>query len=515
MLERIKNYMNLPAEKAQMSVHADTSLSKDVTMPISTASLPKLPQHGRAIQRKWRRIASEAAELINSNGMVHNGVQLSCTYMNGPRGLKPNLSPTIGDETGFDEESAAAFKDEVEEKFCLWADNKTEVDISGRYTLGELAYSGAISYFSTGDAIWTIPHIQRDGSTTKTKVDVVDPVRLKTPHNRGHDRNHEGVEIDQFGSPIAYWFDQPHFNEQGSLVDYRPVRFQTRTKNGRLNIVHTHDARAGALRGLSPLTSGLKAAANYTDLQDSVLEAQHIENSLLYSVETDLPPIEVENAMRGERSPEAQALEERLGQTIDYISNAAIDPSAGPRVVVLPHGSKMSVPASRTPNSRYQAFSEGQLREIARAMGLTYEQLTGDGKQASYSWGRQALEESWSIVEQRRRVILEPFYIAVLNAWLEEQITTRRIEIPNGPASFIKNRQAFTRCQWVGWVKPTLDPAKAAQADKIALELGTTSLNQISMERTGLGYQTLVDQRVKEQEYIESKGMTNNGELQG
>lgn len=100
----------------------------------------------------------------------------------------------------------------------------------------------------------------------------------------------------------------------------------------------------------------------------------------------------------------------------------------------------------------------------------------------------------------RRRLHLStPFYQAVYEAWLEEEIFHGWLTIPGGYRAFLKHRAAICQAEWNGPAKPTADDLKSAKSMGERLERGTTSLAHECAEM-GLDWEDVAEQRARESE---------------
>jgi len=102
--------------------------------------------------------------------------------------------------------------------------------------------------------------------------------------------------------------------------------------------------------------------------------------------------------------------------------------------------------------------------------------------------------------------IAKPFYQNVFRAWLEEQIETGAIKLPDGAPEFWQAVDAYCNAMWRGAGKPTSDPLKTAQADILELNNGLSTLEAKLGER-GLDFEEVLAQRKSEKEQLEAAGL--------
>ncbi|HCX68965.1 MAG TPA: phage portal protein, partial [Rhodobiaceae bacterium] len=75
----------------------------------------------------------------------------------------------------------------------------------------------------------------------------------------------------------------------------------------------------------------------------------------------------------------------------------------GVRINMLAPGEKFSMPQATRPAVAFAAFEAACIRNIAGAMGLSYEQLAMDWSKTNYSSARAALVEVWRFIAARRQ----------------------------------------------------------------------------------------------------------------
>ena len=81
-------------------------------------------------------------------------------------------------------------------------------------------------------------------------------------------------------------------------------------------------------------------------------------------------------------------------QGLEYYQAAPIN-VGGAKIAFTFPGEKVTLTKPSHPNSVFEAFERASLRNIASAMGMTYEQLSMDWGQVNYSSARAALLEVW------------------------------------------------------------------------------------------------------------------------
>ena len=162
-------------------------------------------------------------------------------------------------------------------------------------------------------------------------------------------------------------------------------------------------------------------------------------------------------------------------------------------------GDELKFHGAEHPSDTYESFAKFLLREIARCLGLTYEEFTGDYAGATYSSVRMATSTMWMLTIYRRVNIIAPFLDPIFEAWLEEDIENGWTPFPGGVDGFIENRAAAARAHWRGPAKPQADDFKFAKAVETLRNMGVITDEWICGEM-GEDWEDVYEQRAREAE---------------
>lgn len=76
-------------------------------------------------------------------------------------------------------------------------------------------------------------------------------------------------------------------------------------------------------------------------------------------------------------------------------------------------------------------FEQSLLRYIAAGLGVSYEQLSRNYAQMSYSTARASANESWAYFMGRRKFVASRQASQMFLCWLEEAIVRRVVTLPS------------------------------------------------------------------------------------
>ena len=125
-----------------------------------------------------------------------------------------------------------------------------------------------------------------------------------------------------------------------------------------------------------------------------------------------------------------------------------------------------------------------------------------DFSKTNYSSARAALMEAWRFFMGRRQWLSTYWARPVYELWLEEAINKDLIDAPG----FYDNKALWTRCKWIGPGRGWIDPVKEAQASKIRMEIGLSTLED-ECAIQGLDWEEVLEQRAREQTRIQELGL--------
>lgn len=252
-----------------------------------------------------------------------------------------------------------------------------------------------------------------------------------------------GVALGEWEERLGYWMHAAHPSEQTFSGGARLSQFAPRSE-----VCHLYRAlRPGQVRGVPLLAPVLLTVRDWHDLLDAMIVKSRMEACYGLAISSGNPAVSVAAAKL--RQDDAGKIEEMRpgmiyrgepGDTITTIS---------------PSGS-----------GQFEPVSLAALMGIASGGMLTYDQLTGDLRQANYSSLRAGKIEFWQLVEQLQWLVAVPLLMnRVVGRWLEiAQLS-----------SVLRERQEPYRYDYVMPARTPIDPLKDLKADILAVRAGRMS----------------------------------------
>lgn len=250
-----------------------------------------------------------------------------------------------------------------------------------------------------------------------------------------------GIEFGPLGNRAAYHLFRRHPGDNLTQVD--SVRIPA------TEVLHVYDKkRPGQNRGVPRLATVAMKMKDLDDMHEASLVRAKIEACMAAFVT---------KADAGEISPLAPSEEDGDGNRVETFEPGMIE--------YLNPGEEIEF-AQPTSSGGFEPYTLHTLMAIAAGIGITYDQLTGDLRQANYSSLRAGKIEFRRLVEQAQWQMYIPM--------LCEPVWRRFAEA----AVMAGKMRGNARAQWNPPRHEHIDPAKDIGADVTALRSGLMTLPQ-------------------------------------
>lgn len=461
------------------------------------------------------RMVARARDLARNDGWANGGITRILDNTVGAH-MRLSANPDYRALSRFNKAFDAVWADEFRQAVeALWRGYSEDVghynDLTRQLTVSQQFRLAMRHKLIDGEdllvAYWMPERIGRGAAQYATSFLVVDPDRLSNPYQQFDTKYMRGgVELDEYGVPLAYHIRKAHQNDLYNTVESMEwVRVEREDEDGWRRVIHDFDRdRSGQNRGLSiftPVLSHAKMLARYYGIE---LQAATVATIFGTYVTSPYDPEMVESAMStdGGELGMYQAIREAWHEDRPAMLG-------GVRVPTLAPGESINQVAAAHPHDGFADFSHEMLRCIAAAMGISAEQITQDWSKTNYSSARAALLESWKTLTRRTTEFkvgtCTPFYAS----WLQEAMERGDLDevLPRGRRpEFIDAATAYSRCDWLGVARGWVDPVKEKQGAQIGMEIGLSTLKRECAEQ-GLDWEEVIDQRAIEIAKFEDKGL--------
>ncbi len=419
-----------------------------------------------------------------NNGLVFTAVERRSDTAVGAD-LRPQLKPNWR-VLGITQKQARDLAKTIEAEWSVYAnDSDKMIDAGRRMPFGQQARVDYWHWVVDGRSA-TIPlWLPRYGSRFNTTFMLIDPRRVCNPDGRPESKFlRGGVELDRYGAPAAY-----HVKEQnpgdvlnGMENSYRWERIPAFTRFGRRRFIHGFWQRqAEQTQGRSPLLTVLKKSKMFGQRDDLELQAAAHIAAFGTFIKSEVPS-EALFRMLGDAPTGSETLpDEQLANYMEFAADYygrnsyIIDGTRVPHL--LPNEDIGTVESSRA-GTDFVGGQQHWMRDFGWALGMPYEQITGDFSKSAYVGMQAAFNEAWKATVPDRKVFADQTQTPKFVLWLEEAVDNGTITLPGG-RSFDEARAALLDgIEWIGPGRGTVDPLKTANARRVLLETGIETLEQ-------------------------------------
>ncbi|WP_311276161.1 phage portal protein [Methylobacterium sp. WCS2018Hpa-22] len=421
-------------------------------------------------------LRARSRDLIRNNPIATGA---SATSKSNVVGTGLQLRAAIDRELlGLTEEQADKWERRSEKLFNLWAKSKS-ADITltqNFYQLQGLIFEAT---FESGDALVLRRRAKRT-AVVPLALAVIEADRLATPDALSADADiRSGVRIDSDGAAVSYFVldDHPGDYMLRSSLDYTEIP-AFGEKSGEQMALHVYRRRRPEqTRGvpeLAPVIEILKQLDRYSEAElMAAVVSSFFTVFLKTKDDSGLPP--------GADVPGMGADEVAMGP------GAVVSIGTDEEVVTANPGRA---------NANFDAFYSAVVRQIGVALSIPYELLIMHFA-ASYSASRAALEMAAQFFDERREWLISTFCDPVYEWFIVDAINAGLIEAPGFFESPVR------RAAWLGsmWIPPTgiiLDPVKEWEGEKLGVEIGALTLEEVTLRRTGGDWKQKTEQRARE-----------------
>lgn len=416
-----------------------------------------------------------------------------------------------GRALGLSPEQVRELRADIEAHFHPYAYGITfQADAERKKTLGQLLRTAAWHLAGPdGEALGVIEWAPDDSLPFSTCLRMVDPDRLSNPDGMPDSLTlRGGVETDANGVPVGYHIREAHPNDYtlGSARSWRWKRWKRYSTDWRRpQVLHCFDGlRAGQTRGVSRFVAALKTFRALAKFTDATLQAVTINALLLGFIKSNAGPNAVSESFDSESLKEFYAdRDEFWGENEIAIDNV--------KLPVLPPGDEVDLATTSRDTGGFDSFTRAMLRLIAAALGVTYEELSMDFSQTTYSSCRAAMAIAWNETLALRGLLSAQIATPFFAAWLEEAIDLGIVRLPAGAPDFIDAMDAYAQCKWIGPARGYLDPTKEIDAAAARIAAGVSSL-QDECDEQGKDWEEVAQQSQFEREYYQQLGIPYPGD---
>ena len=377
--------------------------------------------------------------------------------------LESYVANAIG--TGIKPQAMVADPAQREAIQALWREWTVDADAAGLTDFYGLQALACRAMLEAGEVLVRLRYRRpEDGLAVALQIQVLEaehlPMNLNTAAENGN-LIRAGIEFDRLGRRVAYHLYRSH-PEDGMLTPMSGDGGLSTVRVDAAEIMHVfRPMRPGQIRG-EPWLARALVKLNELDQYDDAELVRKKTAAMFAGFVTRL-------------SPEDSLLNEGLSDA-NGVSLGGLEPGT---MQILEPGEDIKFSQPADVGASYAEFLRMQFRAVAAAMGVTYEQLTGDLTQVNYSSIRAGLLEFRRRVEALQHgVIVHQLCRPIWRAWMAQAVLEGALTLPGFARGGEAKRRAWLAVKWIpqGW--QWVDPLKEADAMKAAIRSGLMSRSE-------------------------------------
>jgi lambda family phage portal protein len=438
---------------------------------------------------------ARADDLVRNNGYAANAIQLHQDHIVGSF-FRLSHRPSWR-FLGIREEESRAFAREVEAAWKEFAeDDHCYIDVERKRTFTMMIREGVAMHAFNGELFLQAAWDSGASRLFRTQFRMISPKRVSNPGNRGDTQDcRAGVAVSSSGAALGYHVCEDSYPGWGAQKwTYVPRELA----GGRTSFIHVFEPlEDGQTRGANQFYSVMEQMKMLDTLQNTQLQSAIVKAMYAATIESELDTQTAMDFILGADSKEQSKMSGWLGEMATYYSAAPVR-LGGAKVPHLMPGDSLNLQSAQDTDNGYSTFEQSLLRYIAAGLGVSYEQLSRNYSQMSYSTARASANESWAFFMGRRKFIASRQACQMFLCWLEEAIIRRVVTLPSRARfTFQEARSAWGNCDWIGSGRMAIDGLKEVQEAVMLIEAGLSTYEKECAKR-GEDYQEIFAQQVRE-----------------
>lgn len=442
-------------------------------------------------------IADRVTDLIQGDAHAA-GLQGNFAYTVIGAGLQPH--PLIDRDAipGIDKEEARVIQSQMRAIYKLW---DPFADAGGRRSFGGIQFLLEASLFQFGEYLMLLPMLSDPTRPYSLACQVVNPKRLKTPVDLRNTNIRDGIELGEYGQPVAYWIkkaDPVKTSLYTADVSTNFLRVPAKRGHRRL-VIHNFVARDPEdVRGWPILAPAVKLFRDFSDLIDAELVSNVVTAAFSLWIETgkgdnpltlaQIMASETVNGINADGNAESTRYQEMVPGAIMYGDNGQV-----------PH----AIAANR-PGTTFDPFLKNLKKAIAMAADLPYPVAFRDVENVNFAGFRSAMLDAWRVFMTHRSVMGMMTCQPILTMLMEEAYLRGNLDFAG--EDFYSNMHGLTRSEWRGSPKGDIEPVKAVQADVLAIQ-NRLKTRAKAIAENGDEWRAVFEQLEEEEAELEARGL--------
>ena len=244
-----------------------------------------------------------------------------------------------------------------------------------------------------------------------------------------------GVELDEWGRPVAYHFLNYHPGDY--QFSYSQIAKKRRTRIPADEIIHLYSIdRPGQTRGVTAFASAIMRLNNLKGFEEAEIIAARASSAMMGFV----------------RTPDQELFEDGT-----FEDQSVLDFSPG-SIRRLAPGEDMQFFSPTRPDDAFTPFVAQMLRAVAAGVGCSYTQVSSDFSQSNYSSSRLELIETRAHYRTLQQYMIDTLCQPIYEKWIEMAVMSGVMQMP----AFDMDPDRYFESKWIAPAAQFVDPQKEA-----------------------------------------------------
>ncbi len=373
---------------------------------------------------------------------------------------------------------------QIEKLWLKWC-KKRNCDVTGTQSLNQMIRMAVARKKVDGGILFVKRYTAQGTIPFQLQVIEVDELSSETmsPNEKGN-RVVGGIEYNSFNRPVGYHIKQ--YDLSGMGIE-KPIYIKADDV-----IFYFSKKRPSQIREMSDMTFTIPRIRDVNEFMVAVSVKERIAACLSVFVKKATPRDGFGRGITRKADAEYE------GKTI----------SPG-MIKELNAGDEIQVVNPAGQGSDATSYTKLQQRLIGSGQGISYESVSRDMAEATYSSARQGLIEDELTYSEEKELLCE-ILDEIYETFVISAVLCGKLEIKD----FWDNKDTYLAHEWIQEPKPWIDPKKESEANMIAIKTGQKTFKQISAEN-GRDWQDQIDDMAEVIAYGKERGVDMSAVLYG
>lgn len=373
---------------------------------------------------------------------------------------------------------------QIEKLWLKWC-KKRNCDVTGTQSLNQMIRMAVARKKVDGGILFVKRYTTQGTIPFQLQLIEVDELSSETmsPNEKGN-RVVGGIEYNSFNRPVGYHIKQ--YDLSGMGIE-KPIYIKADDV-----IFYFSKKRPTQIREMSDMTFTIPRIRDVNEFMVAVSVKERIAACLSVFIKKAAPRDGFGRGMARKADAEYE------GKTI----------SPG-MIKELNAGDEIQIVNPAGQGSDATSFTKLQQRLIGSGQGISYESVSRDMAEATYSSARQGLIEDELTYSEEKELLCE-ILDEIYETFVISAVLCGKLEIKD----FWTNKDTYLVHEWIQEPKPWIDPKKESEANMIAIKTGQKTFKQIAAEN-GRDWQDQIDDMAEVIAYGKEKGVDMSAVLYG